>query len=63
MAEWWYITIHRCPDCKDEYEVFDSSGPWYDSGLWTAPVVLERCPDCWEEFTRADREAQDADDY
>ena len=55
MAEWWYITIHRCPVCKASYDTYDSTAPWCDSGLSTAPVVDEHCEDCWDEIVEKDK--------
>ncbi len=55
MAEWWYITIHRCPDCGASYERYDHTAPWYDSGLSTAPIVDEYCTECWDERVRVDQ--------
>ena len=46
MSKWWYITIYRCPDCKAEYERYDHTAPWYDSGLSTCPVIEEFCAEC-----------------
>jgi hypothetical protein len=58
MAKWWYYSIVRCPECKASYEIYDPSGPWYDSGLSSSPVSSELCPECFAEKQRPDLEEE-----